>query len=61
MSYRLFQQIYLEKSRSPLQHCSDGGVAYFYWIRLLIFHRCRYHVHNFRYGTFRKRKGSNQM
>lgn len=56
MSYRLFQQIYLEKPGSPLQHSSDCGSANFYWIRLLIFHRCRYHVHNFRYGTFSKSK-----
>jgi hypothetical protein len=60
MSYRLFQQIYLEKSGCPVQHSSDGGTAYFYWIRLLVFHRRRYHVRNFRYGTFKKRKVSNQ-
>jgi len=61
ISYRLFQQIYLEKPGCPLQHSSDCGAAYFYWIRLLMFHRCRYHVHDFRYGTFRKSKVSNQM
>jgi hypothetical protein len=61
MSCRLFQQIYLEKPGSRLQHISDGGAAYFDWIRLLMFHRCRNHVHIFRYGTFRKREVSNQM
>jgi hypothetical protein len=61
MAYRLFQQIYLEKSASPLQHCNDCVATYFYWLRFLMVHRCRYDVHNFRYGTCRKRKVSNQM
>jgi len=61
MSYRLIQQIYLEKPGRPVQHSSECGAACFYWIRLLMFRRCRYHVHSFRYGKFRKHKVSNQM
>lgn len=57
----LSQQIYLEKSASPLQHCNDRGAAYFYWLRFLMVHRCGYNIHNFRYGTCRKRKVYNQM